>query len=372
METKRVLHILHSMNRGGAENAIMNYYRHIDRSIIQFDFLLTCNEKSAFEDEIISLGGEIWHIRPLKIWNPWPYLLDILVFFKAHPEYKIVHSHTSSKSFFPLAVAKACDIPVRCAHSHNSKTERGFTGIFRTMLMPMLKWVATDYLACGEQAAIWLFGERSFNRGEVRIFNNVIETDAYSFDPPKRKEIRNQLKLKDTTLVVGHVARFSEQKNHCFDINLMKRVKEKGMDCKLLLVGDGELRETIIARAKELDVLNDIIFAGVVPNVNDYLQAMDVFILPSLCEGLPLSVIEAQTSGLPCIVSKGNVPEECGVTDLVSFLPLNSSIDIWAQRVMELSIKKRIDHTKQIIDAGYDAETMSVKLMNFYNSKYSQ
>ena len=181
MSAIRVLHILHSMNRGGAENAIMNYYRHIDRDKVQFDFLLTETDKCAFEDEIIAFGGRIYRVPLLTLRNPYSYCKAVRLFYKTHPEFKIVHSHTSSKSFLPLYIAKRNGIPIRVAHSHNSKSESGIRGWIRDCLKLPLRMVATDLCACGEEAAKWLYGEAVFNKGIVRIVPNVIETQAYDY-----------------------------------------------------------------------------------------------------------------------------------------------------------------------------------------------
>lgn len=366
----RVLHILHTMNRGGTENAIMNYYRHIDRERIQFDFLLTDPNKCAFEDEIISLGGIVHRVPRLTMSNPIPYLKGVNHFFNIHPEYRIVHSHTSSKSVFPLYIAKRHNIPVRICHSHSSKSENGIKGFIRDILKLGLKKVATTFFACGEQAAEWLYGKKFLDNGNVSIIRNVIEGDKFTLNLETRQKYRELLQVEESTLLIGHTARFNAAKNHLFLIDIFKELKSMIADSKLLLIGDGELREQITEKVNSLGLTNDVIFAGVVPNVYDYEQAIDIFMLPSLYEGLPLSIIEAQISGLKCFTTEGTVSKECSVTDLVNYLPLERGAKYWAEEIYKAKDYNRYDRLDEIKKAGYDARTSAYELENIYTDLY--
>lgn len=370
MEPIRVLHILHSMNRGGAENAIMNYYRHIDRNKVQFDFLLTEPSKCQFEDEIISLGGRVFRVQLLTMKNPFPYITGVWRFYKSHPEYRIVHSHTSSKSFFPLFLAKRARIPVRVCHSHNTKSETGLSGLFRDCLKSPLKKVATHFCACGEEAAIWLYGPKYYNAGKVRIVPNVIEAEEFCYSIERRREIRNKFCFSDCTVVLGCTARFSPQKNHRFLLSVFFEFNKIVSDSVLLLLGGGELRHEIERQVKELGLEKKVHFVGTVSNVSDYEQAMDFFLLPSISEGIPLSLIEAQVSGLRCIVSEG-VPRESDKTGLVSFLSLDGGPEYWARQIADKVNYHRRSHLDDIIKAGYDAPTSANKLEQFYYETYN-
>ncbi len=371
MEPIRVLHILHSMNRGGAENAIMNYYRHIDRDKVQFDFLLTEQSKCQFEDEILSLGGRVFRVPRLTAKNPVPYLSGILHFFRSHQVYKIVHSHTSSKSFFPLMIAKCFSIPVRICHSHGSKSEKGIRGIIRDSLKPLLRIVATHYLACGQDAAIWLYGSRLFKRGKVLLFPNVIEAKIFDYNKTIRDEVRMSLGIEDSTIVLGCTARLSHVKNHFFLLSLFKEFHKIEPDSILLLVGDGELRDAIENLVLDNGLENNVLFAGSVSNVSDYEQAMDFFLLSSFNEGIPLSLIEAQVSGLRCFVSEG-VPLESDKTRLVSFLSLDSGPEHWARLIADNINYHRSSHLSDIIKAGYDASISARSLQTFYQDLYTK
>ena len=370
MEPIRVLHILHSMNRGGAENAIMNYYRHIDRDKVQFDFLLTEPSKCQFEDEIQSLGGRVYRVPRLTIKNPFPYLSGVLRFYKSYPEYRIVHSHTSSKSFFPLVIAKIAGVPVRISHSHGSRSEAGMSGKIRDFLKPLLKITATHFIACGNDAAEWLYGRNFLKKGKVLLFPNVIEAEQFVFNEDIRERVRITLGLNDSTVVLGCTARFSSVKNHTFLLSLFSKFHEVITDSVLLLVGDGELRTDILSQSSELGIQSQVIMTGVVNNVSDYEQVMDIFLLPSINEGIPLSIIEAQVSGLRCFVSKG-VPRESDKTGLVSFLSLNEGPDYWAKQIADYIDYHRSSHLDDIIKAGYDASTSAKKLEQFYLKTYN-
>lgn len=369
MTSIRILHILHSMNRGGAENALMNYYRHIDREKVQFDFLLTDSEKCQFENEILAMGGKVYRVPLLTITNPFPYLKGVDDFLTQHPEYRIVHSHTSSKSFFPLWIAKRKGVPVRIAHSHSSMAERGVNGLIRESLMPLLKLVATDWLTCGRQAGVYLYGRKAMENGKLVLFRNVIECERFRFNLRIRTEIRRRMGINDDIFLVGHTARYDIVKNHRFDIDVLKELKYLYPKSKLLAIGLG-VKDGISDYAKENGVYDDIIFTGVVDNVWDYEQAMDAFILPSFNEGLPLSIIEAQVSGLPCFTTEGTVSKECSVTDLVSYTRLEEGPKVWAEKILASWQIERRDRYDEIVKAGYDAETSAKELQEFYCSKY--
>lgn len=372
MEQIRVLHILHSMDRGGAENAIMNYYRYIDRETVQFDFLLTAPKHCAFEDEILAMGGRVFRVPLLTRSHPFKYMKALDSFFKEHPEYRVCHSHTSSKSVFPLWVAKKNGVLHRICHSHNTapKERKGrkdswLNDRIRSFLKIPLKWVATDWIACGESAAVWLYGKKALRDQRVRIVKNVIDAQKFDFNPDTRRLVRSQLGLAEGELVVGHFARFSHQKNHRYTIDILKAIKEKNVCVKCLFVGDGELHSAIEQYAIEQGVIDLCVFTGVVTNVYDYMMAADVFVMPSFNEGLPLVVIEAQITGLECFLSDA-IPEEVKIADLVRFLPLSKGAPEWADEILSIKIKERRSYLKEIQAAGYDALISAKTLQDFY------
>lgn len=362
----RVLHILHSMNRGGTEVMLMNYYRNIDRQRVQFDFLLTESRRCLFEDEIEAMGGCVYRVPLLRMSNPFQYINGVKNFMLEHPEYKIVHSHTSSKSVVPLWVAKQCGVPIRIAHSHNNRSEGGVSGLVRDFLKIPLKSVATDFFACGEEAARWLYGVKMWKAGKVNLLMNAIPVEQYLYNVQQRMEIREFLSIEAKTLVVGMVARFSRQKNHIFALDLMKVLKEKSIDVKLLLVGDGELRHEIEKKTEMLGLHDNVIMTGVVDDVYKYLQAMDLVLMPSFNEGLGIALIEAQVNGLHCIVSTG-VPQEADVTGNVIFLPLD--VEKWVECILTYKDHFMMRDGKaleKVRKADYDIKTASKRLEDWY------
>lgn len=373
MKPIRVLQILHSMNRGGAENALMNYYREIDREKVQFDFLLTDQNHCQFEEEILQLGGRVFRVPPLRMKNPLPYINGVWNFLRIHKnEYKIVHSHTSSKSVLPLGIAKIAGIPIRISHSHCAMSEKGIKGMVRNALMPLLKITANVCMSCGEQAAEWLYGKKFAHSGNVQIIRNVINAELFKYNEEKRISIRQMLNINDDAFVVGHVARFSPQKNHIMAIDVFNELLKINPKAIYLMVGDGELHDEVVEKIKSLGITESVRMVGVVPNVFDYEQAMDIFVLPSLYEGLPLSIIEAQVSGLPCITTEGTVSKECSVTDLVRYISLSNSPSDWASAYNEARNVKRVDRFEEIKSAGYDSKTSAQILQRRYLELYKR
>lgn len=364
----RILHILHSMNRGGTEAMLMNLYRHIDRNQVQFDFLLTEQNHCQYEDEILAMGGRIYRVPRLSLKNLFSYIVCIYKFFKEHSIYKIVHSHTSSKSAIPLAIAKVAGMPIRIAHSHNNSSGKwSLNRIVRDSLKPLLKMVMTDGFACSVDAKRWLFGNKC---DMVDVFPNAIDLSAFGRNEETYCRLKKQLNITENLCVIGMVARFSEQKNHLFALEIFAEFVKKDSSAILLLVGDGELRPQIEEKIKLLHLENNVIMTGVVSNVQDYLQVVDVLLMPSLYEGLGIALIEAQAVGIPCLASTG-VPKEANITGLVEFLSLEESPKAWASKIEEILAKpQNIDYRKKLADAGYDITESAQKLQNWYISKY--
>lgn len=371
MEPIRILHLLHGMNRGGAENAIMNYYRHIDRQLIQFDFLVTADEKCDFDDEILSMGGRIYKIPSLKLSQIFDYIKAVISFFQSHKEYKIIHSHTSSKSVIPLFIAKRLGVPVRLCHSHATEYGKGIRGLEQRILKPFLKKVSTQRCACGEKAAIWLYGRSAYKKGEILLLKNVIEARKHDYNPLIRKEFREKYDIEDDVLVIGHTARFNWIKNHAFDLHLLAYLKHKAIRAKLLWVGDGELRKVLEEQACQMDLLDDIIFTGLVNNVCDYEQMMDAFILPSFNEGLPVSVIEAQVSGLQCFVTD-TIDKSCDLTGNVHYLSLEIGAEKWGDEILKYSSLERKSQMDIVTKEGYNAEVSALNLQNYYIQQFKK
>lgn len=354
----RILHIVTYMGRGGLETFLMNCFRHIDREKVQFDFLVHRDFRADYDDEIEALGGKIYRLPRLNPFSP-AYHKALMEFFGKHPEYKIVHSHLDCMSAIPLAAAKKCGVPVRIAHSHNSNQDKNLKYILKRYYMTKIPGVATHFFACSKMAGDFMFPGQS-----VFLVNNGIETERFAFNPIVREEVRAELALGDA-LVVGHVGRFMPQKNHDFLIDVFACVHERNRNTKLVLVGEGPLESQIRQKVQDLGLTDAVIFLGVRADVERILQAMDVFILPSLYEGLALTSVEAQTAGLHCVFSD-SVSRECQMTDLIHFLPLNRDLTVWAKEILTVNKQTRVSMAQEIAAAGYDIRETSAWLQRFY------
>lgn len=355
----RVLQVVTYMGRGGLETMLMNYYRHIDRSKIQFDFLVHRDFEADYDQEILSLGGRIYHVSRLVPWSK-TYRTELKTFFSEHPEYRIVHVHQDCLSSVALQCAAECDIPVRIAHSHSSSQDKNWKYIVKQYYMKQIPRYATDLFACGKAAGDWMFGGHSY-----QILNNAIDARKYLYSPEKAKQIRDEFQLNDA-LVIGHVGRFNPPKNHSFLLDVFSECVKMNQNVRLLLVGDGDGREQIKAKAITLGIEDKVIFAGVRTDVNELMQAMDIFVFPSLYEGLPVTMIEAQTAGLPCVISD-RVPQECIIANgLVTYKKLEDASTQWAGHIIKQAALPRRDHLMEIVAAGYDITVAAKHLETFY------
>ena len=362
-EPKRVLQVVTHMNRGGLETMLMNYYRQMDRSRVQFDFLTHREGEKDYDAEIRALGGRIYHVPPV---NPFgrDYLRSLDDFFAEHPEYRVVHSHLDCMSAPVLRAAKKHGVPVRLAHSHNTNQPKDLKYPIKLWSKRKIAGEATGLFACGEGAGRWMFGGAAF-----QLLPNAIDAAAYRADETVRQEVRRELGLEDA-LVLGHVGRFNEQKNHSFLIDLFAAAAKKEPKARLLLVGSGEGRTVIEEKVQALGLADKVLFLGVRGDVHRLLQAMDVFVFPSLYEGLPVSLVEAQAAGLPCVISD-RVPAESVLTDGVVQLPLGSAED-WAEQVLCAARRERKDTYDAICAAGFDIAQNAKWLEEFYLDAYER
>lgn len=365
-EPIRVLQVFAQMNRGGAETMIMNLYRNIDRTKVQFDFIVHTNKKCAFDDEIISLGGLIYRVPRYTGKNHFIYKSAWIDFFRQHPEYKILHSHVRSTASIYLKIAKKFGLTT-IAHSHSTSSGNGVLATIKKILQYPIRYTADYLFACSDEAGKWLFGEKASKKNNYRLIKNAIEVEKYIYNEATRNKIRKSLNLENK-FVIGHVGSFTYPKNHKFLIEVFYEVQKQKENAALLLIGDGQLRESIEIQIKKLGIKDKVILTGVVSNVSEYLQAMDIFVFPSLFEGLGIAIIEAQASGLKCLVSD-IIPKEAIITDLVISLELKK--DAWKKAILEnyfqYNRKNKID---EICQNGYCVSKSSQILMDLYSQMY--
>lgn len=359
----RVLQVVTIMNRGGLETMIMNYYRKIDRSKIQFDFIVHREERGDYDDEIEVMGGKIYRMLPIRPGNYRKYFKQLDGFFKKHTEYKVVHSHINENSGFIVKYAKKYGVKCRISHSHQSDLKIDYKYPFRLYGRYYLK-NSTDFFACGEKAGKWLFGSNS----EFKILNNAVDTEQFLYNELKKNRIRKELGIENK-LVIGHVGRFQVQKNHTFLIDIFNEVYKRNKETALILIGIGELEEEIKEKVDSLGISKAVKFLGLRTDIADLMQAMDIFLFPSLFEGLPVVLVEAQASGLKCITSTG-VTKEANITGDVEFIDLKLSAYEWAKRINSIDLKRK-DYRKILIEKGYDSFYSTNTLSEFYlkNSK---
>ena len=325
----RILHVVSILDVGGMESYIMNMYRRIDRTKVQFDFLVHHQRPGFFEDEILALGGRIHRTTLMDDFNLPRYIRQLRVLFREHPEYRIIHGHLTSPSVWYLGEAKRAGIPWRIAHAHCPGHIPSLKGAIKHVLFQFAPIHANIRLACSTEAGRYLYRNRSFE-----LIPNGIDVDKFRFSLESRNEIRSGLGL-DGCFVIGHVGRFYYEKNHEYILKIFARVHQQLPRARLLLLGEGKLKQEIEAKVREMKLDRAVIFAGLIQNCAPYYHAMDAFIMPSLYEGLPLTGLEAQCAGLPCLFSS-TVSTEVQVSQSVDFLPIGEeNINLWVSRVLE-------------------------------------
>lgn len=353
----RILHVVTYMGRGGLETMLMNYYRHMDRSKVQFDFLVHRDFEADYDAEILRLGGHIYH---LSMFNPLSvkYHKELDAFFKEH-RYDVVHSHLDCLSAYPLAYAKKYGVRIRIAHAHNKNQDHNWKYIIKVVSKPFMPLFATNLFACSEEAGRWMFGKHTF-----MVLNNAIDAKLYRCISTEMNMEKEKSDIKDT-FIIGHVGRFAPQKNHSFLIEVFKKLVEIEPDSKLLLVGSGDGMGLIKTRVRDYQLEDRVIFLGSRGDVPKILQSLDVFVFPSLYEGLGIAAVEAQAAGVPCVLSD-QVPEECKVTKNVKFLSLEDSPETWAKCIAAYKTTAHTDTYDDICKAGYDIKKNAEALQGFY------
>lgn len=367
----RVLHVIGIMNRGGAEAMIMNLYRKIDRTKVQFDFVENTYEKAAYDDEIQSLGGIIYHCPHYNGKNHFEYVHWWKEFFNLHRgEYAIVHGHIGSTAAIYLKIAKKSGV-FTIAHSHNSGTDHSLNSYLYFIFSYPTRFIADYFFACSQIAGADRFGQRVVSSSSYSVFHNGIDTNDFSFSKSVRDQVRSELGIENK-IVIGHIGRFEKQKNHRLLLDIFRCLKQKQYNCMLLLVGDGPLRTEMMEYAKTIGISGSVIFLGVRSDVNRLVQAMDFFVFPSLHEGLPVTLVETQTSGLPCVISDGVPAESILTNNLISVMGLKDTPEQWADHIVNRFDEERYDRSREVIEAGYDISTTAKWLEEFYLEKYRE
>lgn len=361
-----VLQAAVNMNRGGAETLLMNLYRHIDRSKLQFHFL-TCRE-GCYDDEIRSLGGVIHRIPYIDKVGPRAYRAALKQFFAEYGyQYQVVHTHMDRMSGLVLYAARQAGVPVRIAHSHNTRSEGSLPAkLYKRYASLYIAFAATHRFACSEEAGKWLF---PWKRREVQLLKNGIMSDVFAYRPLVRNEVRKELGIAEGTTVLGHVGRFNEQKNHEMLIDIFHNWLKRNDDSCLLMAGEGPLRQTIEEKARVMGLSDNVKFLGVRSDIDRLMQAFDVFVFPSHHEGLPVTLVEAQAAGLPCVVSDAITREVDLGMGLVSFHS-NGNLQEYLEAIPSAAGRERRMDTQAALHMhGYDIRETAVWLQQYYGKQ---
>lgn len=361
MKKKRILHIVPNMQVGGLETFIMNMMRNIDKDKINFDFLVHYEKECFYDKEIKKLGGKIYRFSLREDNNIIKYIKELNKFFKEHKEYEIIHCHMESIAFLVFLIAKHNGVKVRILHSHNINTEPTLKGRIKFILSRFAPLLSTDNFACSAEAGKFLFGKRKY-----KVVENAIDLDRFKYSETKRNRIRKELKINDDTILIGHIGRFCKQKNQIKLIDTFIKYHEKNNNSKLVLVGAGEDKETIIKMCEDNNIVNDVIFLSNRSDTDQLYCGFDMFVFPSLFEGLGIVLIEAQLSGLMCYTSKDRVPLEACISNNLKYIDLNEDWDTY------LITNNKYDRRKVVFNDNkdnYDIKKLVNKMEKFYLSK---
>lgn len=361
----RVLQVLGGTSLGGAESRVMDSYRHLDRSRIQFDFCVHSQEEGFFDKEIESRGGHIYRVPRFQVVNWLAYRKAWKDLFREHPGYVAVHGHMTSTASIYLPIAKAAGVPLTIAHARSAGVDPGLKGTMTRFLRRNLGKKADVCLTCSRLAGEAVFGEKMVAAGRVTTVPNAIDAREFAFSEKKRNQKRAELGIGAQEFVIGHVGRFSHMKNHAFLLDVFAEIHRKMPDSRLLLVGEGGLMDSVREKAASLGLSDRVIFTGNQAQVADFYMAMDFFVFPSIFEGLPGSVIEAQAAGLRCLVSD-SVTDEVLITPLAQARSISEGAAAWAQEVLARRDYEREQMAQAIKDAGFDVSDQVKFLEKLY------
>lgn len=365
MEKIKVLYFIDRMRHGGIQQFAVEIVKNMDKNKCEIEFLLLDDGQTYPLEEVLKeldvkfykLKG-VWFRTPLDILKQKKALKN---FFREHHDYKLVHMHSSSKNFMVLKMAKKYGIKVRIAHSHNIgfQSKNKLKIMIGNLFKKPLKKCATHYFACSKLAGKWLFdGE------EVKIVHNAVDYERFKFNQEKRDELRKELGIEES-FVIGNVGRFTNQKNHAFLIDIFEEIHKQNEKAVLMLVGIGEKEQEIRDKVEKLGLTECVKFMGFCKNTNELFWCMDVFLMPSLYEGLPVVGVEAQCTGLPCFMSKDVITEEAKIAENVKFISLEKSAGEWAEIILKSDLNRR-DTYEELKQAGYLIEQTVEELEKFY------
>lgn len=366
---ERVLQVLPRLRRGGSQMMVMNLYRSINREKVQFDFVIFTQDHDAFYDEITSMGGKVYSLPRFNGKNYFSYKKAWKVFFKNHPEYKIIHSHYRSCASIYFKIAKKFGLKT-IIHSHSTSNGKGISAFLKNMLQRPLRKQADYLFACSDLAGEWLFGKKATALPNYKFVPNGIDINRFLFDKTARAKTRKDFGISEDCFVIGHIGRFSKMKNHVFLFNIFEEYHKKNKNSKLLLVGIGECEQEIREMAQKHELIEDVVFAGLQERTETFYDAMDVFVFPSIWEGFPVSVLEAQTSGLICLISD-TITKDVKITKRINYFSLDE-LDDWVTFLNSLTANEYLNRAVGELEMKklmpFDSKNVAKELECFYLS----
>lgn len=358
----RIAHVVGKMVGGGVEQTIMNYYKYIDKDLIQYDFIVDNDSTYVPVAEITSRGGRIIYVPPYQ--NVFNYIVTLKKIFLEN-DYQIVHSHLNTLSVFPLFAAYLANVPYRIAHNHSTAGKGELKkNIIKYALRPFSRVFPTNLCACSKYAGEWLFGKKEVEKGNVKIWKNALEIEEFSFNKKMREQVRDNMNLENA-FVIGHVGRFIHQKNHFFLLDVFDEIHKIDNSSVLVLVGEGVLENEVRKIVKEKNLEEQVIFMGNRKDVANLYQAMDIFIFPSFYEGLGMVAVEAEIAGLQVYCSE-NIPIEAKISENFTVLPLTESPKKWAEKIIQNRTYERKSMSENASKCGYDIKKAAFELSQWY------
>lgn len=348
---KKVLFISQYLNRNGTEAFMMSVFRGVDRTRFQIDFLLYTKQETDYSREVEAAGSKVYRVTSRRE-SPYKWYKELYTFFKLHSaEYQAIHfcgNHVNAMA--PIYFAYHFGVPVRIVHAHNSFARGSFVKLCHVLNRTLSRRMSTHHLACSDLAAKWFFGKHP-----AQIVKNGIDLERFAFDPKVRSSMRESLGLDQKDVVIGHVGAFRVEKNHRQILRIFHQFLEKEPNARLVLIGDGALLDEARLLAEQLAIVDKVHFLGLRSDVDMLMQAMDLFLMPSTFEGLPFVLIEAQTAGLPCVISDV-ISKDIALTSLVHYCSLNAPLACWVSAMQKALEEPREDKSDEVKRAGYSVK----------------
>ncbi len=352
------------VHSGGKKNLILEYYRQINRTEVQFDLICDSDSNSIPYDEFKILGGRIFVIEPYQ--NIIKHMKELRKIFKIN-SYEIIHAFNNTLNIFPMAMGYVCGAKVRINESISMSHKGDLKAYPKLIFRPFSKYFSNYYMACGEDCGRWQFGNKLFDQGKVEVFKTVINAKDNAYNPQLRAVTRNKYGWEDN-IIYGFIGRFEMQKNPLFLIDIFKEITQRQKNAKLVIIGSGSLEKQMKKRIREYDITDRIEFLGRREDIKQFYNAFDAFLLPSLYEGLPVVGLESQSAGLPVFFST-EITKEASACNIGEYISLGEKTSTWAEIIIDKTLKNipiRRSYAEELINAGYDSESEAKRLQKFY------